>query len=103
MYRFGPFQVDFQRSELRKSGYPIRIQEQPLRILETLLESPGELVTRERLKVRLWPSDTFVDFERSLNAAVAKLRQALRDSADQPTYIETVAEGVPLHRSGRAA
>jgi hypothetical protein len=52
MYRFGPFQVDFQRSELRKSGYPIRIQEQPLRILETLLESPGELVTRERLKVR---------------------------------------------------
>lgn len=69
----------------------MRIQEQPLRILEFLLEQPGELVSRERLRERLWPSDTFVDFERSLNAAVAKLRQALHDSADRPVYIETVA------------
>ena len=69
----------------------MRIQEQPLRLLELLLEQPGELVSRERLRERLWPSDTFVDFERSLNAAVAKLRQALHDSADRPVYVETVA------------
>jgi DNA-binding winged helix-turn-helix (wHTH) protein len=69
----------------------VRIQEQPLRILEILLEQPSELVNRERLRERLWPSDTFVDFERSLNAAVAKLRQALHDSADRPVYVETVS------------
>jgi Tol biopolymer transport system component/DNA-binding winged helix-turn-helix (wHTH) protein len=89
--RFGPFEVDFTTAELRKSGLRIRIQEQPLRILQTLLERPGELVTRDDLKARLWPSDTFVDFERSVNAAVAKLRQALGDSAEQPRYVETVA------------
>src|SRR3954454_14506771 len=91
MQRFGPFEVDFATSELRRSGSRVRIQEQPLRILEILLEQPGELITRERLRDRLWPSDTFVDFERSLNAAVAKLRQALHDSADRPVYVETVA------------
>src|SRR3954447_20023555 len=91
MRRFGPFEVDFSTSELRRSGSRVRIQEQQLRLLEILLEQPGDLVTRERLQDRLWPSDTFVDFERSLNAAVAKLRQALHDSADQPVYIETVA------------
>ncbi|HEY3455330.1 MAG TPA: winged helix-turn-helix domain-containing protein [Bryobacteraceae bacterium] len=91
MHRFGPFEVDFAASELRRSGSQVRIQEQPLRILEILLEQPGELVSRERLRERLWPSDTFVDFERSLNAAVAKLRQALHDSADRPVYVETVA------------
>jgi eukaryotic-like serine/threonine-protein kinase len=91
MHRFGPFEVDFATSELRRSGNRVRIQEQPLRILEILLEQPAEVVTRERLRERLWPSDTFVDFERSLNAAVAKLRQALHDSADHPVYVETVA------------
>src|SRR6185312_9562548 len=91
MHRFGPFEVDFAASELRRSGSQVRIQEQPLRILEILLDQPGELVSRERLRERLWPSDTFVDFERSLNAAVAKLRQALHDSADHPVYVETVA------------
>src|SRR5690242_9944821 len=91
MHRFGPFEVDFATSELRRSGSRVRIQEQPLRILEILLEQPGELVSRERLRERLWPSDTFVDFERSLNAAVAKLRQALHDSADRPVYVETVS------------
>jgi DNA-binding winged helix-turn-helix (wHTH) protein/Tol biopolymer transport system component len=91
MQRFGPFEVDFATSELRRSGSRVRIQEQPLRILEFLLERPGELVSRERLRERLWPSDTFVDFERSLNAAVAKLRQALHDSADRPVYVETVS------------
>jgi DNA-binding winged helix-turn-helix (wHTH) protein len=83
--------VDFSASELRQSGSRVRIQEQPLRLLEILLEQPGEPVTRERLREALWASDTFVDFERSLNAAVAKLRQALHDSADRPVYVETVA------------
>ena len=91
MLRFGPFEVDFSASELRKSGRRVHIQEQPLRLLEALLEQPGELVAREKLRDRLWPSDTFVDFERSLNAAVAKLRQALNDSADQPVYVETLS------------
>lgn len=91
MYRFGPFEVDFSTSELRRSGNRVHIQDQQLRLLEALLEKPGNLVTRERLRDLLWPSDTFVDFERSLNAAVAKLRQALHDSADHPVYVETVA------------
>src|SRR4051812_5457423 len=83
-WRFGQFEVDLSTGELRKNGLRIHIQEQPLRILGALLERAGELVTREELRERLWPSDTFVDFERSLNAAVAKLRQVLVDSADQP-------------------
>src|SRR6478609_8166549 len=91
MHRFGPFEVDFSTSELRRSGSRVRIQEQQLRLLGVLLEQPGDLIARERLRERLWPSDTFVDFERSLNAAVAKLRQALHDSADRPVYVETVA------------
>jgi eukaryotic-like serine/threonine-protein kinase len=91
MYRFGPFAVDFSSSKLIKSGVPIRVQDQPFLILKVLLENPGEVVTREQLRERLWASETFVDFERSLNAAVAKLRQVLSDSADRPLYIETVA------------
>ena len=91
MSRFGPFDLDLTTGELRRNGLPVRLQEQPLRVLQALVERPGELVTREQLRARLWPSDTFVDFERSLNAAVAKLRQALGDSAEQPLYIETVA------------
>jgi eukaryotic-like serine/threonine-protein kinase len=91
MRRFGPFELDLTTGELRKNGLRVRLQDQPLRILQALLEAPGEMVTREQLRDRLWPSDTFVDFERSLNAAVAKLRQALGDSAEQPVYIETVA------------
>jgi eukaryotic-like serine/threonine-protein kinase len=89
--RFGPFEVNFATGELRKNGLRVRIQEQPIQILAALLERPGDLITREDLKARLWQSDTFVDFERSLNAAVAKLRQALNDSAEQPRYVETVA------------
>ena len=90
-WRFGRFEVDLSTGELRKNGLRIHIQEQPLRILGALLERAGEPVTREELRERLWPSDTFVDFERSLNAAVAKLRQVLGDSAEQPRYVETVA------------
>ena len=89
--RFGQFDVDFSTGELRKHGLRVSIPEQPLSILRALLEQPGEIVTREDLKERLWASETFVDFERSLNAAVAKLRRTLSDSAEQPRYIETVA------------
>lgn len=91
MYRFGPFEADLSRWELRKHGTRLKVQEQPLRVLEALLEKPGELVSREQLRERLWPSDTFVDFEKSLNGAVAKLRQALSDSAEGPVYVETAA------------
>ncbi len=90
-WRFGQFEIDLSTGELRKNGLRMHIQEQPVRILGALLERAGELVTREELRERLWPSDTFVDFERSLNAAVAKLRQVLADSAEQPRYVETVA------------
>lgn len=90
-WRFGQFEIDLSTGELRKNGLRMHIQEQPLRILGALLERAGELVTREELRERLWPSETFVNFERSLNAAVAKLRQVLADSAEQPRYVETVA------------
>jgi TolB-like protein/DNA-binding winged helix-turn-helix (wHTH) protein/Flp pilus assembly protein TadD len=85
-YEFNPFS-----KELRKEGMRVRLEGQPLAILQILLERPGELVTREELQKKLWPGDTFVDFEHSLNAAVKRLRAALNDSADQPRYIETLA------------
>src|ERR1051325_11652663 len=90
-WRFGQFDIDLSTGELRKNGLRMHIQDQPLRILGALLVRAGELVTREELRERLWPSETFVNFERSLNAAVAKLRQVLADSAEQPRYVETVA------------
>jgi DNA-binding winged helix-turn-helix (wHTH) protein/tetratricopeptide (TPR) repeat protein len=87
---FGSFEVDFASRELRKHGRKIRLQEQPLQILAILLDQPGELVTREELQRRLWPSGTFVDFEHSINTAVKKLREALDDDAEEPRYIETL-------------
>jgi eukaryotic-like serine/threonine-protein kinase len=90
-WRFGQFEIDLSTGELRKNGRRMHIQEQPLRILGALLERAGDLVTREELRERLWPSETFVNFDRSLNAAVAKLRQVLADSAEEPRYVETVA------------
>jgi Tol biopolymer transport system component/DNA-binding winged helix-turn-helix (wHTH) protein len=89
--RFGPFEVDPGKRELRKSGLRVRLQEQPLQVLLALLEHPGEAVSREDLVRRLWADGTIVDFERGLNAAVNRLRQALSDSADVPRYVETVA------------
>ncbi|MDX2149623.1 MAG: winged helix-turn-helix domain-containing protein [Bryobacteraceae bacterium] len=91
MVRFGPYEVDFETSEVRKAGIKVRIQDQQLRILRLLVERSGGLVTREDLRQRIWPEGTFVEFDRSLNVAVAKLRQALNDSAERPLYIETVA------------
>ena len=83
--RFGSFEFDPQTGELRKQGLRVRLEGQPVAILATLLERHGELVTREQLQKKLWPGDTFVDFEQSLNAAVRRLRLALDDSAESPT------------------
>jgi Tol biopolymer transport system component/DNA-binding winged helix-turn-helix (wHTH) protein len=88
--RFGPFELDLRSGELRKNGSCVSLQDQPLQILTALLERPGEMVTREELRKRLWPADTFVDFEHGLNAAVKRLRDALVDSADTPRFIETL-------------
>ncbi len=88
--RFGLFEVDLLARELRKSGVRIKLQDQPFEILAALLERPGEIVTREELQKRLWPADTFVDFDLSLNSAVKKLRQALSDDSDNPRFIETL-------------
>src|SRR5690242_14211238 len=88
--RFGLFEFDPHAGELRKQGIKIRLQGQPLEILAMLLAHPAELVTREELQKRLWSGDTFVDFDRSLNAAVKRLRAALGDSAESPRFIETL-------------
>src|SRR5579863_3608964 len=90
IFRFGAFEVDPRTGELRKNGMRIRCQEQPIQVLVALLERPGELLTREELRQRVWPEDTFVDFDHALNTAVKKIRAALNDDADFPRYIETV-------------
>jgi TolB-like protein/DNA-binding winged helix-turn-helix (wHTH) protein len=87
--RFGAFEVDFRKGEVRKHNFRIRLQDQPFRILQILLEHPGVMVTREEIQRRIWPADTFVDFEKGLNNAIRKLRDALGDSADEPQFIET--------------
>src|SRR5436309_5227484 len=88
--RFGFFEVDLRASELRKHGIRIKVQEQPFHILTLLLERSGDIVTREELRQKLWPAHTFVDFDRSLNKAMTKLRSALGDSAESPRYVETI-------------
>jgi TolB-like protein/DNA-binding winged helix-turn-helix (wHTH) protein/Tfp pilus assembly protein PilF len=88
--RFGPFEADLRAGELRKHGVKLKLVGQPFEVLAMLLESPGQLVTREELRTRLWPTDTFVDFDHGLNAAVNKLRDALSESAEKPTYVETL-------------
>src|SRR6476660_7647740 len=88
--RFGPYEVDLHTHELWKFGTRLRLVGQPFEILAVLLSRPGELVTREELRSRLWPADTFVDFNHGLNAAVNKLRDTLSDSADNPRYVETL-------------
>ena len=113
--RFGVFELDAYSGELRKAGIRLNLQDQPLQVLKVLLERPGELVTREDLRQRLWPSDTFVGFEHGLNAAVGRLRETLGDSADTPRFIETLPrrgyrfigtvadEGIETARRGAAA
>jgi len=90
VYQFGPFEVNPASGELLKNGRRIKLQEQPYRFLVALLENSGEVISREELRNRLWPQDTFVDFDGSLRVAVGKLREALDDNADDPRYIETI-------------
>src|SRR5246500_1604837 len=88
---FGVFELDLRAGELRKHGVRVRLQEQPLQVLATLLEHPGEIVTREELQKKLWPADTFVDFDHGLNKVINKIREALSDSAESPRFVETVS------------
>lgn len=106
--RFGVFELDTQSRELRKGGARLNLQEQPLQILECLLEHPGELINRDELCKRLWPGGTFVDFEHGLNAAIKRLRDVLGDSADSPRFVETVPRRgyrflAPVERSANGA
>lgn len=103
--RFGVFEADLSTGELRKNGSRVRLQEQPFQVLSLLLERPGEMVAREDLRSKLWPADTFVDFDHSLNTAVNKLREALGDTASNPRFVETVARRgyrfvAPVHQNG---
>jgi DNA-binding winged helix-turn-helix (wHTH) protein len=88
--RFGPFQVDQQRQEVAKNGVRLRLQGKVYQVLLALIEKQGEVVTREELRVRLWPADTHVNYDANVNTTVNKLRQALGDSSDKPLYIETI-------------
>jgi TolB-like protein/Flp pilus assembly protein TadD len=90
LVRFGAFEVDFKAGELRKQGCQVKLQDQPFQVLQVLLEHPGEVVSREDLRQRVWPADTFVDFDQGLNNAIKRLREALSDDAENPQYIETV-------------
>jgi cholera toxin transcriptional activator len=91
IFRFGVYEADPDSGELRKSGLRLRVQEQPFQVLLVLLDRPSEVVTREELRQKLWPADTFVDFDHSLNTIINKLREALNDSAANPRFIETLA------------
>lgn len=91
-YRFGDYEADLRAAELSRKGTRLKLQLQPFQVLVALLERPRDVVTREELRQRLWPEDTFVDFDHGLNTAVAKLRDVLGDSASAPRYIETIAK-----------
>jgi len=91
LLRFGVFEVDLIARELRKNGTRIRLQEQPFQVLTTLLQNAGQVVTRNDLREKIWPADTFVDFDHSLNTAVNKIRESLGDSASSPCFVETLA------------
>ena len=108
VYKFGPFELSVEAAELRKNGVRLKLQDQPFQILRTLLEHPGELVSREELRQRLWPQGTFVDFEHGLNTAIKKIRDVLGDDAETPRYIETIPRKgykfvASLHQDGDPA
>ena len=103
--RFGNFEVDLRAGELRRKGLKIKLQEQPFQILVMLVDRPGEVITREEMQKRLWPANTFVDFDAGLNRAMNRLREALGDNADRPRFVETLpGRGyrfiAPVERSG---
>ena len=105
--RFGSFEIDPNAGELRKQGVRVKLQIQPLQILQVLLERPGEVVTREELQQRVWPADTFVDFDHGLYNAIKRLREALGDTADTPRFVETIPRRGyrfigPVHGNGKA-
>lgn len=105
VYKFGPFELSVEAAELRKNGVRLKLQDQPFQILRTLLEHPGETVSREELRQQLWPQGTFVDFEHGLNTAIKKIRDVLSDDAETPRYIETIPRKgyrflVPVNREG---
>ncbi|HEY2464759.1 MAG TPA: winged helix-turn-helix domain-containing protein, partial [Steroidobacteraceae bacterium] len=89
--QFGVFQLDLKAGELHKAGVKVKLQDQPFRVLAVLVEHAGQLVTREELRQKVWPSNVYVDFDQGLNNAIKKVREALGDSADSPTLIETIA------------
>src|SRR5215467_11819316 len=89
-FRFGLFELDVARGELRKQGRVIKLQDQPFQVLDVLVRRPGEVVTREELQQAVWPADTFVEFDQGLNTAIKKIRLALGDSADNPRFVETI-------------
>ncbi len=91
LLRFSVFEVDLTAGELRKNGTRIRLQEQPFQVLTALLQNAGQVVTRDELREKIWPADTFVDFDHSLNTAVNKIRESLGDSASSPRFVETMA------------
>ena len=98
--RFADFEVSLRSGELRRNGIKVKLQEQPFQILVLLLESHGEVVTREAIRHKLWTTDTFVDFDNGLNIAVKKLRIALGDDAEAPRYIETLPRRrLSIHRA----
>jgi len=90
LIHFGEFELDIAAGELRRQGSKLRLQDQPLQVLEILLQRPGEIVAREELQQKVWPSDTFVDFDHGINNAIKRLREALRDTADTPRFVETL-------------
>ncbi len=92
IFRFGVFEADVSTGELRKAGVRLRLQEQPFQVLTLFLERPGEVISREEIQKRLWPSGTFVDFDHSLNTAINKIREVLNDSASNPRFVETLAK-----------
>ena len=89
--QFGVFELDLQRAELRKQGVKVKLQEQPLRVLQLLLQNQGQIVSREELRAHIWSANTFVEFDQGLYSAMARLRDALGDSSESPRFIETVA------------
>ena len=104
MLRFGLFEVDLDSFELRKQGLKLKLAEQPFRVLAVLLERPGQVVSREELRDKLWGNDTFVDFDQSLNKAINRLRETLDDSAENSRFIETVPKrgyrfSAPVHNA----
>jgi DNA-binding winged helix-turn-helix (wHTH) protein/Tol biopolymer transport system component len=108
LVHFATFEVDLRAGELRRDGRKVRVQEQPFQLLTVLLERPGDVVTRDELRAKLWPADTFVGFDHGLNAAVRRLRDALGDSAENPRFVETVARRgyrfiAPVSENGTAA